>query len=472
MEKMTIASIRSMRQGPSLLIIVLLCFSIHTGIHGKEYELCKDWQHGRFDLLNTKADTFADVLRKDESWIKATESVEEYSSFIANKIVDEFNGTACDNTKNYFNAAQNKVVQFNMGRKSDMKNCVYTIQWSPNEDRDEAKRAKKLYDSLLLFDKRLTSNSIYLALQNYVNINMTAWMSNVYSVSTFSYDREDRFRTCEAIKLMTYRSEEKWFMDARVTNSDASIEELIDYERYYAGELIQLTGMGKLQSKSMYLNESCDINGNLSDPKSGTLFQARWKGKPSLNGFKNTLIEDSEALQKALKKTDFYAELVEDARLASSGAILLVPAVLAFFPLSLFQEVTLGTSIFYSAATDIVSVIPIFIKGVELYHFGARKSWGLVTEFIGNVDPGKVAIAQTNVAFCTMKTFVRTQGIIYICIGLSLMVLGISLEILAWKYLKSLKDRWLNEKRDIDEKPRDGAGVIWYWNFFQSNENK
>lgn len=146
---------------------ILLFALLFGSINGKL--LCeKPFQYGRFDLFNSESETFADVIKKDKSWIKTTEIVAEYSQFIANKLVDEFNDTACENTSTYFNSAQNRVIMFNLGRKEDLENCIYDITWSPSEDRYESRLASRLYDSLNTFDTKLVSDSIYQAIQNYL----------------------------------------------------------------------------------------------------------------------------------------------------------------------------------------------------------------------------------------------------------------------------------------------------------------
>lgn len=78
-----------------------------------------------------------------------------------------------------------------------------------------------------------------------------------------------------------------------------------------------------------------------------------------------------------------YRKNLFEMRQASRTAILIVPALLAFLPISLFHEVRLGMALLYAAVPDIISVTPLLIKGIELVHFGRQKQWATQSQVYG-----------------------------------------------------------------------------------------
>lgn len=236
-------------------------------------------------------------------------------------------------------------------------------------------------------------------------------------------------------------------------------------ERWHGGFLISFNGskVTEVKERSLF---GCDINGNGIAVEKGTFNVEVWAGKPGTHIFITERTQDNRGIIGALEKSALRTELVAESRLASSIAILFLPSTLALFPVSLFQEVSLSTSFVYSLATDILSIVPVVSKGIELIFFGLSKQWAIYSRFYGGADPDSSAFVIHWISYCSMKRLVLIQGVLYVILGLGLMIIGISLELIASKKLESLKNNWYKENfEDPTAKLIDNAGLLWHWKY-------
>ena len=335
------------------------------------------------------------------------------------------------------------------------------IEWDLSVKMEEQKIARELFRHLETFDKKLTSNETAKILEKYEDIPKKNWTS-LHSISQYEMDGPSGMRTCKVFKLFTIRNGMEWNLDAAFTNYDSE-EELPNFERWYGGELIEFKGSEVHKSRRRSL-KSCTLSGKENPIKNGTFGTEVWEGRPSSHVFITERTEDNKGIQKALDVSNLRAELVVESRLASSIAVLFLPSVLALFPVSLFQEVSLATGFVYSLATDILSIVPVVIKGIELIYFGSKKQWAIYTRFYGGADLDQPASAIHWISYCAMKPQILVQGIMYLIVGLSLMGVGIALEFLAARRLQFLKTKWF---QDNSEDPHavitENAGLLWHW---------
>lgn len=169
-------------------------------------------------------------------------------------------------------------------------------------------------------------------------------------------------------------------------------------------------------------------------------------------------VEEHAGMEPAIEAGDRHAELLQDSSAASNIAILLLPGLLTLFPIGLFDDASLKTLIIFSLATDILSVLPIIIKGSEMIHYGRKEYFGNEIRFHGSIDDSSgIAIVQFLPAKCSFKSSQLRTGIILLAIGLLLMTMGLSLEY--WSI------RRVQKKKEEDE-DHLGAnyGLLYYWN--------
>lgn len=115
---------------------------------------------------------------------------------------------------------------------------------------------------------------------------------------------------------------------------------------------------------------------------------------------------------------------VQESDSLSVLALLVLPAILSIFPLAM-----LPAALAYTVATDIISVLPLAIQGVELLVYGSRKHYGHVTDISGINHTQKLSYIITLVAECEMKPSFRRRGVAYVTGAVLLMIFGISLEV-------------------------------------------
>ncbi len=135
------------------------------------------------------------------------------------------------------------------------------------------------------------------------------------------------------------------------------------------------------------------------------------EGKP---GLKNAL--------QILKQNQIAGELVESSESASNMAILLLPVTLALVPLGLFQDVSLSIALAYTLATDIFSVLPVAIKGMELLS-GDKLRYNVLSYVYGGPGKELFTVAETWAAVCKTDAGFREKGIVLLAVAISAMAI-------------------------------------------------
>lgn len=270
--------------------------------------------------------------------------------------------------------------------------------------------------------------------------------------------------------LFRKKGSEEWAVDAAFTNTDSSIE-LPNYERWYGGEFLGFNGTEVDKSIERSLEKACDREGNIRPTSSGTFSAEVWEGKPGTHALITEKTTDNRAIQSALDRSALRAEIIAESRLASAIAVLFLPSVLALFPVSLFQEVNLSTVIVYSVMTDVLSIVPIVVKGIELVYFASQKHYSIYTRFYGEQSENSAAISLNWIAYCQFKSVVMIQGVLFVVVGLGMMTVGLLLEVYSSKRLSHLKSRWYEDNADDPyANMHDNAGLLWHWRNSSSTE--
>lgn len=133
----------------------------------------------------------------------------------------------------------------------------------------------------------------------------------------------------------------------------------------------------------------------------------------------------------ALEYGNLEMRRVQDADSLPMLAVLFLPALLSLFRLACFLEASLPATVAYEVATDILSVFPMAIRGVELIVYGSRKYYSHSTDVEGLWNDDDIVVAVTFAARCGIKHFVKRTGGILLAIAFVVMLLGIVLEYLS-----------------------------------------
>lgn len=286
------------------------------------------------------------------------------------------------------------------------------------------RQAEQLYRDIKTFSKKITSVGVAV-LREYG----LQWRE-VHSSQILEYDvGEHPYRVCKLASSVGYRHGGRWSVSAVLTNMTL-LKVAPAGTRGYFAERITDPGSAPLFAPMC-------TGPNNAQVRNVTASVANWAGRPSWTHFASSKLEENPALQAALRRGEHPKELVEDSDTASSIAILLLPAGLALVPIGLFEDVSLALTLMYIVATDIVSVLPVAIKGIELLIYAAQKHYAIVSYMYGGETLRDVAVAETWVASCGMRGRVSEKGIALLLTAVVAMLLGLVLEFATrWKTSK------------------------------------
>lgn len=159
--------------------------------------------------------------------------------------------------------------------------------------------------------------------------------------------------------------------------------------------------------------------------------------------------------------------LVEDSDAPSNLAIILLPAILDLVPLGLFEDFSLVVTMIYTLATDVISVLPAAIKGMELVIYGSNEHTAMLPHLYGGKNATDVAAAETWIANCRIRRRFKEQGIALLVTAIAIMTIGVLLEFKTRAWVRRLSRRrriMLKEfqSRDISEpEDRSHGGLLW-----------
>ncbi len=346
-----------------------------------------------------------------------------------------------------YNSLNRQVQHYGWGPAFD---CLSILD-DGGKNRTTYNRARKLYSDIKAFSDMVSS------LAPKVLRNYGLQWENVFSSEHLAYRAPDFYRECNLAGALGHRRKGNWAVAAMLTNVSISIV-MKQWDRGYFMEPISVDN--KSMRHFSFSMPKCS-NGNLSGFENGSATIATWGGRPSWSHFSSRRIEENPAIVEALYRGEHEKELVEDSDTVSNLAILLLPAVLALVPLALFHDVGLSLTYVYILVTDVVSVLPVAIKGTELLWYGSKKHYATVSYLYGAETAKDIAVAETWVASCGMKEFVQEQGIGLLTTALCAMIVGIVLEFITrWEVSKHKKRRdRFHEYRRANREPR---GLLWY----------
>lgn len=269
----------------------------------------------------------------------------------------------------------------------------------------------------------------------FANVSSPSW-PRFYAVRGWDIMRESQ--RCSLDSAMAYRLRSEWYMRAVVTNFQADAF-LPDFQRMYIEEFVRLDSAPIHMVHPLYTqpddnlpDRSTDNSSNTVLVNTSTILIQRY-GKAAFASVPMTF-DECPALVEALRLNELAVDQARDAITPSNVAILALPMVMSLLPLSLLAELNTLASLLFIVFTDIFSVLPFLIKGVELLQSGTIQRSDLVAYHVGNPEFG---IMEVWAAQCSGKGNFRALGILFISISVTVMALGMALEVLAWLCIKN-----------------------------------
>ena len=174
-----------------------------------------------------------------------------------------------------------------------------------------------------------------------------------------------------------------------------------------------------------------------------------------IDSFYDETTEEIPALELALQHGAIAADQARDTILPSNAAILIAPLLLNLVPVAFLSSVGSCQMLLYILVTDVLTALPLGIKGVEVLtsaDFVHRSSF---TWILGANDGSTDALAETWVAECHMTHAFHNIGIAFITVAILAIVLGIALEFLAHRYVQRRTKRinkQLSEEQEFAER--------------------
>lgn len=340
-----------------------------------------------------------------------------------------------------------QVVQ-NLGFPS-FDGCMSRIEFE--HQKDEGVKSKKLSMALDAFENGLASKATNaISLINPSIIDDQKGFGKPVEVGDIPWKKPDGYYECTIHHSNAYRVREQWNYIAELTNEPSNKD--VGYrKRYFYREMFSLNGSDvTVQPVTI---PRCTNGGEKYF--SGNAWVEVWGGETNASVYMEGDIDSNPALLSALGTISGKEEdVVMDSDIASNLAILILPTFLALVPLSLFQDVGTGVTVIYVLFTDVISVLPIGIKGVELLHLANREHYAKSGYVYGSAQSPILAVEMW-VSSCHLKPFVRIRGIVLLVIAGVATIAGIILEFAVKakveKY-KRLNNAHLSKELEMDER--------------------
>lgn len=252
-----------------------------------------------------------------------------------------------------------------------------------------------------------------------------------------------------------------WYIASRFSNADKD-RTLGPNERRFVHEYLRADQDGNLlPSKTMRLpiRRRPPVEG--VEPvwvgNSTTLLEIS-SGGVSASGFGTVFAADNIALEDALRKGGHATQQASDATTPSNIAILALPLAMNVVPVALVADVNGVGMLVYTLLTDVLTAVPLAIKGVEVLAIGSKEDRSVVTRISGaDLDNStKEKAAEIWIAQCVASGNLRPTGIVLLVVAVVFMIGGIVAEFVARSWVK--KRRKLG-KVDAVVGHEDGQGV-------------
>ncbi len=247
--------------------------------------------------------------------------------------------------------------------------------------------------------------------------------------SQFQY--MDDLAQCTLHHLTAFNVNSTWALSADITNAPVTTEKP-DRLRLYLAENVYVDAGKRVRALPMTIHENV-----------GTTSLSKWGGAPATSRFFTRLpAKSNPAVLAGLRMRNEEREQAEDALQGSNVAILSLPLVSALLPIALFADVGRFAAIAYLLLTDVATMLPLAIKGIELIAFSQRKLDATRLRIYDVLDTKKIGAAELWHAKCTTQNHLLLKGTAFLCVSLVLMVVGVVLEIVARGFLSRKKEEF------------------------------
>lgn len=213
--------------------------------------------------------------------------------------------------------------------------------------------------------------------------------SGAFTFMQFPY--RSHFDDCKVSHFTTFKVGGKWGVNTGLTNA-SPLQHLPDWHRHYLVEILRVEN-DEIIPILMNLRKEAPPNFEKSTGLStsfvsnSTTVINTWGGRPGIFMFAaegGTM--DNPAVRAATGISSATVEQIEDATTVSNMAIFLVPVLTTLVPLTVFSKVDTEMLLVYTMMTDVLTVLPLAIKGVEIIRFSTRTIDAMRSRMYGTRD--------------------------------------------------------------------------------------
>lgn len=146
------------------------------------------------------------------------------------------------------------------------------------------------------------------------------------------------------------------------------------------------------------------------------------------------------AYEAAFDLSDLSIQQANDALTPSSLSILLLPLTLNLIPLALLAPTGSFSMLMYTLMSDVITVVPLALKGIELIYIGRERHVAAAIRFSTAVNGSlsETAGMELWTTECRARENVVPTGISFLVLAIVFIVIGVYLELAA----KAHVDRW------------------------------
>lgn len=241
-------------------------------------------------------------------------------------------------------------------------------------------------------------------------------------VGRFEFDTKKQ--RCELRRQFAIRAKNRWFLLIEFT--DAPLRgQGAHGTRYLAAEHVRMEPRS-FASLRLFPDEAAGTATTLSQanarpPAGGRL------GMPELEG--------NEALSEVLGRASRDAEHADENVIRSNIAILVLPLLMNVVPVALFTDVNAFGMLVYSVLTDVLTAVPLAIKGGELVWIARRRYHAAAAYYAGEADDS-IAVAELFLASCRSAQDVDGTGVAFLVVAFAFMIFGVSMEFVALRCMR------------------------------------
>lgn len=226
-----------------------------------------------------------------------------------------------------------------------------------------------------------------------------------------------------------------------------------EHMRLFIGESWYLDNTGTIRS---HADPAFRRGQNRTIVRNTTTTFSTWGGRREMARFFLLPTRSGPAIRHVLNKLTKIVDNVRDSLYASNVAIMVLPAIFVFIPISFIEFVGKRSLFINIIFSDVIPVLSLAIKGGELIYRGSRSHTGCVAYTLGAENGrNELAIVELWCAKCEMYPNIVKKGIAFLVGAILLMILGIWIELVAYRSLR----RRIKHMEDIvqEEKP-----AVWW----------